>query len=138
MLRVAVDAAICLFAAVCEAEGADDLLLDSGDTARVLALDHIAQGLRQLEMQLLFQLAVFDQIDSDVAVDVAEHVEVDIDTVIDLDDVLLAIFRAVRVLNDRDTVAAIKARTISIGPPPSRNVKAQHASAAARPSLAGE
>ena len=82
----------------------DDLLLDSGDTARVLALDHIAQSLRQLEVQLLFQLAVFDQIDSDVAVDVAEHVEVDIDTVIDLDDVLLAIFRAVRVLNDRDTV----------------------------------
>ena len=60
----------------------DDLLLDSGDTARVLALDHIAQGLRQLEVQLLFQLSVFDQIDSDVAVDVAEHVEVDIDTVI--------------------------------------------------------
>ena len=44
----------------------DDLLLDSGDTARVLALDHIAQGLRQLEVQLLFQLTVFDQIDSDV------------------------------------------------------------------------
>ena len=54
VLRVTVEAAICLFAAVCEAEGVDDLLLDSGDTARVLALDHIAQGLRQLEVQLLF------------------------------------------------------------------------------------
>lgn len=58
-------------------------------------------------MQLLFQLAVFDQIDSDVAVDIAEHVEVDIDTVIDLDDVLLAIFRAVRVLNDRDALSTL-------------------------------
>ena len=45
VLRVAVDAAICLFAAVCEAEGVDNLLLDSGDTARILASDHIDQFL---------------------------------------------------------------------------------------------
>ena len=34
--------------------------------------------------------------------------------------------------------AATKASSISISPPPSRNVNAQHATAAARPSLTGE
>ena len=34
--------------------------------------------------------------------------------------------------------AAINASIISIGPPPSKNVKAQHAIADASPSLAGE
>lgn len=101
VLRVAVDAAIGFFAAVYQAEDVDDLLLHGGDAARVLALDHVPQRLRQLEVQLLFQSAVFDQIDRDIAVDVTEHIEVDIDAVVDLDNVFLAVLFAHRVLNDR-------------------------------------
>ena len=48
------------------------LLLGAGYTSRVLALDDIGKLLRKLGMIFLYDLAVLDEIDSDIGGDIAE------------------------------------------------------------------
>ena len=55
-------------------------------------------------MFLFVELAVFYDVHSDVAVDVAQYIKVQLHQLIDFDDVFFAVFRAGCVLNDGNTV----------------------------------
>ena len=66
------------------------LLLGGGDATGVLAEENVGQLLRKGCAALLDQLAVADDVDGDIGVDIAENVHVQLNVGIDLDDVLLA------------------------------------------------
>ena len=83
----------------------NDFLLHGGDAARILALHHVLQLCRELQVALFVQLAVFYDVYGDVAVNVAQHIVVQIDGFVDFDNVLLAVFGTVGVLNDGHAVA---------------------------------
>ena len=75
------------------------LLLRGGDAAGVLAADDVGHALGQGQVLALDQLAVADDVDGDAGIDVAQHIEVDVDDLADLDDVLLALLLALGVLD---------------------------------------
>ena len=77
-------------------------LLNGGDAARVLAADHIGDLLRERQLPLFDDAVVADDVDRDVVINIAEHVQVDAveDIALHLDDVLPAHLLAVGVLDD--------------------------------------
>lgn len=66
------------------------LLLNGGDAARVFALEHATDALRQLERALFHKFPVADDVDGDAWIDVADQVPVNVHFAVDLDDVLAA------------------------------------------------
>ena len=78
-------------------------LLDGSDASGVAAFDDIFDLFGKYQFFLLYDLTVFDDVDGDVVVDVAENIEVDgVERSLDLDDVFPAHLVALRVLDDCD------------------------------------
>ena len=85
-VRAAVDSVL----SVGKPEFMDDFLLGCGDAAGILAADDVFEGLRHVDAPLFHQRAVADEVHRDAGVHEAQHVEINGDVGIDLDDVLLA------------------------------------------------
>ena len=100
LFRVAVSAAIGVLDGVAEQEDGVQLGLRHGDAAGVLAVDDVHQLLGQLQVLLGNPLTVADNVDGDVGVDVAQHVQIHLHGRVDLDDVLFAHAVAADVLDD--------------------------------------
>lgn len=98
--RVAVGAAVGVLLRVAQQEDGVQLGLRHGDAPGVLAVDDIYQLFGQLHMLFRHPHAVADDIDGDVGVNVAQHVQIDLHGGVDLDDVLLAHPPAADVLDD--------------------------------------
>lgn len=102
MLFFTVQAAVYLILLIREEEYLRKLLLDGGDASGVLAMDHIGDLLGKLYGFLLNDLAILDDIDGDVVIDITENIKVyHIETAFDLQDVLAAHLAAACVLDDR-------------------------------------
>ena len=104
MLCVAVCASVNSVFFIDQFELMYDFLFYGSDASRVFAFYDAGQGFRQLQMFLFVELAVFYDVHSDVAVDVAQYIKVQFHQLIDFDDVFFAVFRAGCVLNDGNTV----------------------------------
>ena len=72
----AVQAAIGLLFLIGQEEDMWKLLLDGGDAAGVLTVDHIGETLGKLDRFLFYDLLVFDDVNGDVMVDVTKHVQI--------------------------------------------------------------
>lgn len=97
-----VHAAVGLGLLISQMEDVRQFLFDGGDTARVLASDHVGDLLRQLQRFLLHNLIVTDDIDGDIVVDVAKYIQINIaDRSLYFDDVLASHLVAAGVLDDR-------------------------------------
>ena len=79
-----------------------DLLLDARDTARVAAADDVDEAFRARELLLLDDFAVLDHVDRDVRVEVAEHLQIEVDHAFYLNDILMTVFVRARVPDNRD------------------------------------
>lgn len=102
VLFLAVHAAVGLGLRIRKIEDMRQLLLDGGDAARVLAVDHIGDLFRKLQGPLFRNLIVADNVDRDVVIDVAQNVEIDVvQTALDLNDVLASHLVASCVLDNR-------------------------------------
>lgn len=109
----AVETAVDLLLRVCEVEDVIQLLLDGGDAARIFAFDDIDQSLGQLDPFLFDDFSILYDVDRDLVVDVAEHVQIQIvNRAFDFDDVFFPHFVAVRVFDDRD--AAVHAVELQV------------------------
>ena len=97
---LAVDAAVNAGIGIGEGKDMGQLLLGGGDATGVLAEENIRQLGGQHGAALLDQLAVSDDVDGDIGIDIAEDVHIQLDVGVDLDDVLLAHLAAVAVLDD--------------------------------------
>ena len=101
MLCLAVDTAIYFVFFICQIKYVWQLLLNGGDAARILAVNHIDDLLGQLQGLLLNDAVVPDDVDRDVVVNVAQHVQIhNVQTALDFNDVLAAHLVAARVLDD--------------------------------------
>lgn len=87
---VAVSAAVGVLFGVAEQEDGVQLRLADCDAAGILAVDDVHQLLGQLQVLFLHTLAVADDVDGDVGVDIAQHVQIHLHGGVDLDDVLLS------------------------------------------------
>lgn len=96
-----VEAAVGALFTVGEREDLRQFLLDGGDAARVFAADDVPDPLRQLQLALFHALAVLDDVDGDAGVDVADHVPVEVQDAVDLDDILAAELAADDVFEQR-------------------------------------
>ena len=94
-------AAVGLAFFIRQIEDVGKLLLDGGDAARILAVNHIDDLLGQLQGFFLDDAVVPDNVDRDVVVNVAQHVQIhNVQPALDLDDVLAAHLVAAGVLDD--------------------------------------
>ena len=75
---LAVHAAVYALFPVRKLEDMRDLLLGRGDAARVLALDDVHHAFRQFYRELAIELAVAHDAHGDAGVDIAEHIEVEV------------------------------------------------------------
>lgn len=100
MLCIAVNAAVNLVFPVHKLECMYDFLLNGSDAARVFALYYIFKSLWKLHVVLSFQLSVLYDVYGDIAVHIAQYIEVKVDNLVDFDYVLFAILGAVCVLDD--------------------------------------
>ena len=82
-------------------EDVGQLLLDGGDAAGILAANDPGDGLGQVGVELLHPLAPPDDVHGNVGVDVAQHIIVEVDDLVDLQNVLLAVLAAGGVLDHR-------------------------------------
>ena len=89
---ITVLAAVCLCLLIREIEDMRKLLLDRGDAARVLAVDHIGDLFRKLECFFSTILSILDDVDSDTCgrCSLAHPSIYQIQAAVDLDDVLAA------------------------------------------------
>lgn len=87
---LAVGAAVGVVGGVAEQKDLVDAAFNRGDAARVFAGDDVAHGLRHGEFFLFDDFAVVDDIDSDVAIEKAQDVEVDIQQAFYFDDIFFA------------------------------------------------
>ena len=71
VLLITISAAIYLMILIIEIENMRQLLLDGGDAAGILALDHIGDLLRQFQPSLFHDPVVLNNVHRDVVVDVA-------------------------------------------------------------------
>lgn len=67
-----------------EPEDVGELLLDGGDAAGVFAADDPGDGLGEMGMDLFHALAPPDDVHSDVRVDIAQHIVVEVNDLVDL------------------------------------------------------
>ena len=104
MLCVAVSAAVNLVFLVHKLEGVDDFLLHGSDAARVFALYYIFKSLWKLHVVLSFQLSVLYDVYGDIAVYLAQYIEVKVDNLVDFDNVLFAVLGTVCILDDCHTI----------------------------------
>ena len=100
-LGLAVQAAVGARALFGQCEDLRQLLLNGGDAAGILAADDVGDALGQLELALFGALAVLDDVDGDAGVDVADHVPVEVQDAVDLDDILAAELAADDVFEQR-------------------------------------
>ena len=92
-----------------------ELLLDRCDAAGVLAANYICKSLRMMESFLLHNLAVLDDIDSDLIVDETNYIEIDlIQTAFDLNDIFLPHQLAGSILDDSYLIIDIAEMEISV------------------------
>ena len=99
-LGLAVQAAVDAPLPIREHELLRQLALGRGDAARILAPQHAADALGQLERALFLQLAAADDVDRDARIDIADQVPVELHLAVDLDDVLAAELAAGDVFED--------------------------------------
>ena len=99
-LRFAVHAAVDAVFPVGQLEYVVQLLLGGGDAARIPAPDDVGQPFGQAQLPFGDDGVVFDDIDGDAGVDVAEDVKVEVDEAVDFHDVFSAHFRAFDVFED--------------------------------------
>ena len=100
-LGLAVQAAVGARALFGQCEDLRQLLLNGGDAAGILAADDVGDALGQLELALFDALAVLDDVDGDAGVDVTDHVPVEVQDAVDLDDILAAELAADDVFEQR-------------------------------------
>src|SRR5699024_1016817 len=99
-LGLAVQAAVDPALPVGELEHLGQLLLHGGDAPGAFAVDHIGDGLRQLQLALFHPLPVLDDVDVDIAVHISDDIPVQVQVPVDLDDVLPAQLGADHVFQD--------------------------------------
>lgn len=97
---LAVDASVGLFLRICQGEDLSEFLLDGSDTARILALDDIDDLFRVGKILFLGNLAAADHIDRDLLADKTEHIKINRNIGLNLDDVLLAHLAACGIFDD--------------------------------------
>lgn len=100
MLGIAVNTAIYALFPVNKAEFVNDLLLHRSNAAGIFALDNALQMFGQSHVVLLFKLAVFNNIHGDIAVNVSENVEIQVNDLVDFDYILKTVLFAFYVLNN--------------------------------------
>ena len=112
---LAVEAAVQLGLLIRQIEDMVEPLLDRRDAAGVLAADHVDDPLRKGETLFLDDLVVLDDVNSDVVVDVAQDIEVQIvDRAGDLDDVLAPHLVRGGVFDDRDRAVELAELKVSV------------------------
>ena len=78
-------------------------LLNGSDAARIVAFDDVHNLFRELQRPLFDDFFVFNDIDRNIVVDKAEHIEVEVvDRTLDFDDIFSAHFIGLRIFDDRD------------------------------------
>ncbi len=78
-----------------------NFLFRCGDAPGVLASNDVSYGLWQFQVQFALKTSLLYKVYGDIAVDIAQYIQVNIDAVVNLDNVFFAIFFAYRVLNNR-------------------------------------
>lgn len=74
-----------------------DILLDSGDTTGIFALDNVNKLFGRRNVALPYYLAVFYNINGRIGADIADDFKVDLNLAVDLDNILFTHLRAVNV-----------------------------------------
>ena len=97
---VAVDAAVGLGFGVGQAEDVGEFLLDRGDAAGVLAVEDVGDFLREFGVDFFDHVVIFDDVDGDLGVKVAQEGEVQVKGFGDLEDVLLALLFGISMLDE--------------------------------------
>ena len=101
MLHIAVSAAVNLLFPIRQLKNMRNFLLRGSDTSGVFTFNHIGQSLRQFQMLLFLQLSVFNPVNGDIAVYVAQHFKIQFNLIVNLDDVLFSVFAAAYILDNR-------------------------------------
>ena len=93
VLLITISAAIYLMILIIEIEDMRKLLLDRGDAARVFAVDHIADLVRQMKRFLIYNRGILNNIYGDVMINKTENVQIHkVDRAFNLHDIFLSHF----------------------------------------------
>ena len=101
VLLITISAAIYLMILIIEIENMRQLLLDGGDAAGIFAVDDVCDFLWHFHPFFLYDMAVLDDIDRDVVIDVSQDIQIyQVKAAVDLDYIFFAHLAALGILND--------------------------------------
>lgn len=101
VLFLAVHAAVGLGLRIRKIEDMRQLLLDGGDAAGIFAVDDVCDFLWHFHPFFLYDMAVLDDIDRDVVIDVSQDIQIyQVKAAVDLDYIFFAHLAALGILND--------------------------------------
>ena len=101
MLFLAVSTTVYSFFLIGQEEDMGQLLFDGGDASGVFAFDHIDQLLGKLQGFLFYDFFVLYDVDRDVAVDIAQYIQIHhVEIAFDLQNILASHLVASGIFDD--------------------------------------